>query len=145
MRLALLGKNKLGFVKGTCVNSLYKGELADIWEQCNVVVISWIGRSILQELLPSIVYASDASKQHLVQFLVGLNETYAHVRSQILLKTPVLTVNQAYALVIQEESQRALGVIDLNKEPLTMLAGRGQMIKGKKPVLICEHCGYKGH
>jgi len=31
-------------------------------------------------------------QQRLVQFLVGLNETYAHVRSQILLKTPVLSI-----------------------------------------------------
>lgn len=60
------------------------------------------------------------------------------------MKTPVLTVNQAYALAIQEESQRALGVIDNYKEPLTMFAGRGQNMKGKKPDLICEHCGYKG-
>ncbi|XP_016446692.1 uncharacterized protein LOC107771759 [Nicotiana tabacum] len=62
MRFALLGKNKLSFVEGTCVKSLYKGELADLWEQCNVAVLLWIGRSVSQELLPSIVYASDASK-----------------------------------------------------------------------------------
>ncbi|XP_070015317.1 uncharacterized protein [Nicotiana sylvestris] len=84
-------------------------------------------------------------QQCLVQFLVGLNETYAYVRSQILLKTLVLTVNQAYAPVIQEVSQRAPGVMDLNKEPLTMLAGKGQMTKGKKLGVICDHCGYKGH
>ncbi|XP_070039220.1 uncharacterized protein [Nicotiana tomentosiformis] len=163
MRLALLGKNKLGFVEGTCVKSLYRGELADLWEQCNAVVLSWIGRCVSQQQLPSIVYASNAAKvwaefkerfgksnltrfyhlwtqigtlikQRLVQFLVGLNETYAHVRCQILFKPPVLLVNEAYALVIQEESQRALGVMDMNKEPLTMLAGRGQMMKGKRIV-----------
>ncbi|XP_019235677.1 PREDICTED: uncharacterized protein LOC109216004 [Nicotiana attenuata] len=57
---------------------------------------------------------------------MGLNESYSHVRSAALLKRPVLTVNQAYAVVVQEESQRELGL-------------------GKKPGLICEHCGYKGH
>ncbi|XP_019248578.1 PREDICTED: uncharacterized protein LOC109227840 [Nicotiana attenuata] len=145
MRLALLGKDKLGFVEGTCVKRLYKGELADLWEQCNVIVLSWIGRCVSHELLPSIVYASNAAKQLLVQILVGLNETYAHVRSQILLKTPVLSVNEAYALVIQEKNQRALGVMDMNKEPLTMLASRGQMMKGKRFGVVCEHCGYKGH
>lgn len=84
-------------------------------------------------------------QQYLVQFLVGLNETYAHVHSQISLKTPVSSVNQAYALVIQEESQMALGVMDINKESLTMLVGMGQMMKGKKFDVVCEHCGYKGH
>ncbi|OIT27510.1 hypothetical protein A4A49_65019, partial [Nicotiana attenuata] len=47
-------------------------------------------------------------------------------------------------LVIQEESQRALSVMDMNKEPLTMLAGRGQMMKGKRFGLIYEYYGYEG-
>jgi len=47
--------------------------------------------------------------------------------------------------VIQEESQRALGVMDMNNEPLTMLVGRGQMMKGKRLDVVCEHCGYKGY
>lgn len=47
--------------------------------------------------------------------------------------------------MIQEESQRALGVMDMNNEPLTMLVGRGQMMKGKRFDVVCEHCGYKGY
>ncbi|OIT40373.1 hypothetical protein A4A49_65512, partial [Nicotiana attenuata] len=185
MRLALLGKNKLGFVEGTCVKSLYKEELADPWEQCNDM--ERFGKSNLTRFyhlwtqIGALTQGTDSVttyltkmkdfwdeqdtllpgkgcnckesepffemfyQQHLVQFLVGLNETYAHVRSQILLKTLVISVNEAYALVIQEESQRALGVMDMNKEPLTMLAGRGQMMKGKMFGIFCEHCGYKGH
>lgn len=64
----------------------------------------------------------------------------------MLLKRPVLTVNQAYAVVVQKESQRELGVVDTNRESMTMLAGKGnQFLKGKKPGLVCEHCGYKGN
>ena len=40
MRLALLVKNKLGFVDGTCVKSSYKGDLAVRWERCDAVVLS---------------------------------------------------------------------------------------------------------
>ncbi|XP_016500189.1 uncharacterized protein LOC107818662 [Nicotiana tabacum] len=216
MRMALLVKNKLGFIEGTCLKSSYKGELANQWERCNTVVLSWIGRTMSAELQPSIIYASNAKtiwnefkerfdksnltrfyllwiqigslKQgtdsiasnytkmkdlwdeidllvptpgydceetrpfieqfknlRLLQFLVGLNEIYSQVRSQILLKTPVLTVNQAYALVIQEESQRELGVLEVNREPLTMLAGQNQGYKAKKIGIVCEHYGYKGH
>lgn len=48
---------------------------------------------------------------------------------------------------MQKESQRVLGVVESNKEPLTLLAGRGQHYKGKKPLLVtaCEICGFKNH
>ncbi|XP_070026709.1 uncharacterized protein LOC142182337 [Nicotiana tabacum] len=216
MTVALLVKNKLGFVDGTCVKKSYKGELETQWERCNAVVVYWLSSTVASELVPSIMYASSAKKvwdefkerfdtdnltriyqlwtdiaslkqgtesvtsyfskmkdlwdeldilaqlpscdgeesrpyvehlvrQRLLQFLMGLNESYSQVRSNILQKRPVLSVIQAYAVAIQEESQRTLGVVETNKEPLTILAGRGQMFKGKKPGLICEHCGYKGH
>ncbi|XP_075101954.1 uncharacterized protein LOC142177372 [Nicotiana tabacum] len=175
MRVALLVKNKLGFVDGTYVKSSYRGDLATQWERCNAVVVSWLSSTVSAKLVPSIMYASSARKdlwdeldilaplpscdceesrpyvehlvrQRLLQFLMGLNESYSHVRSDVLLKRPVLSVNQAYAVVVQEESQRRLGVVDSNKDPLTMLAaGKGQMFKNKRPGMICEHCGYRGH
>lgn len=55
---------------------------------------------------------------------MGLNESYNHIRSDVLLKTPVLMVNQDYALVVQEQRQRVLGVDDNNRESLSLLAGR---------------------
>ncbi|XP_075091941.1 uncharacterized protein LOC142172074 [Nicotiana tabacum] len=62
MRMALLVKNKLGFIDGTCLKSSYRGELGHKWERCNAVVLSWIGRTVSTELKPSIIYASDARK-----------------------------------------------------------------------------------
>lgn len=57
-----------------------------------------------------------------------------------------MSVNEAYEIVSQEESQRLLGVVDVNKDPLTMLAGiTHQVLKPKRPSVICEHRGYKGH
>lgn len=210
-------KNKLGFVDGSCLKGTYKGDLTAQWERCNVVVLSWISSTVAQELLTTIVYASNAkrvwddfkerfdksnltrvyqlwvevsslkqgtdsvtayysklrdlwdefdvlvpaplcncaeakpyfehlSQQRLLMFLMGLNESYSHVRSDILLKVVVPTVNQVYATVIQEESQRSLGVMDLHKEPLTMMVNRRQTFKGKKLWnTTCEHCGYKNH
>uniref|UniRef100_A0A3Q7J7Y8 Reverse transcriptase Ty1/copia-type domain-containing protein n=1 Tax=Solanum lycopersicum TaxID=4081 RepID=A0A3Q7J7Y8_SOLLC len=40
-----------------------------------------------------------------------------------------------------------LGLVDSYKEPLTMLAGRGQNYKGKKPLLYtpCEICGFRNN
>ncbi|GMJ15195.1 hypothetical protein HRI_005188700 [Hibiscus trionum] len=47
------------------------------------------------------------AQQNLFQFLMGLNETYMAIRSQILLMQPLPTVNQAYSMLVQEESQQA--------------------------------------
>ncbi|XP_075079674.1 uncharacterized protein LOC142164828 [Nicotiana tabacum] len=74
-----------------------------------------------------------------------LNESYDNIRSNILAKRLVVTVNEAYAIATQEESQRSLGVVDTHREPLTMFAGRGQDFRAKRSDLICEYCGYKGH
>ncbi|XP_075108712.1 uncharacterized protein LOC142180394 [Nicotiana tabacum] len=114
--------------------------MKDLWDELNILAP-----------LPSCdcegsrPYVDHLVRQRLLQFLIGLNESYGQIRSNIWQRRPVLIINQAYSVVVQEESQRALGVVETNKNPLTMLAGRGQMFKGKKLGLICEHCGYKGH
>lgn len=36
------------------------------------------------------------------------------------MKRPVVSVNEAYAIMTPEESQRAIGAVDMNKDPLTM-------------------------
>ena len=41
---------------------------------------------------------------------MGLNDTYAHAKSQILMIIPVPSVNQAYAMIINVESQRLNGI-----------------------------------
>ncbi|XP_075074866.1 uncharacterized protein LOC142162417 [Nicotiana tabacum] len=62
MKLAFRGKSKLGFVDGSCVKRMYKGELVEQWEKYNAIVLSWIGSTVSNELMPSIVYASNAKK-----------------------------------------------------------------------------------
>lgn len=62
MKSALRGKGKLGFMDGTCAKSMYRGELAEQWEKCNAIVLSWIGNTVATELMASIVYASNAKK-----------------------------------------------------------------------------------
>lgn len=43
---------------------------------------------------------------HLSQFLMGLNDTFTSTRGHILLMKPLLDLSQAYAMLLQEESQR---------------------------------------
>ena len=47
-------------------------------------------------------------RQQLMQFLMGLNDSYQVVRSSILMMNPLPTVNQASSLVLQEEQQREI-------------------------------------
>ncbi|XP_019266013.1 PREDICTED: uncharacterized protein LOC109243523 [Nicotiana attenuata] len=46
----------------------------------------------------------------LIQFLMGLNETYSAVRSNILMISPLPSVNLAYSLLIQDKKQREIHV-----------------------------------
>nr|XP_009773344.1 PREDICTED: uncharacterized protein LOC104223583 [Nicotiana sylvestris] len=66
---------------------------------------------------------------------------------QILMKTFEPTLNQAYALIIEDGSQRsnpypALGV---RRDPIAMQVVRGQGYKGKKPFMKCDYCKMTGH
>ncbi|KAL0416639.1 UNVERIFIED_CONTAM: Retrovirus-related Pol polyprotein from transposon RE2 [Sesamum latifolium] len=42
----------------------------------------------------------------LLQFLMGLNDEYVHVRNQVLVMDPIPNVNRAYAMVVSVEKQR---------------------------------------
>ena len=53
-------------------------------------------------------YGAQHDQQKLMQFLMGLNESYSAVRGQILLMNPLPSVRQAYSAVSQEEKQRLL-------------------------------------
>lgn len=87
---------------------------------------------------------------------MGLNESYSQIRSSILARYPIVTVNEAQAVVSQEESQRTLGVVDA-KEAVTLQAEKSQTYKPsprKEPGassglqrfdLFCEYCGYRNH
>ena len=53
---------------------------------------------------------SQSEQQKLMQFFMGLHETYSAIRGQILLMNPLPTVRQAYSAISQEEKQRFLSV-----------------------------------
>ncbi|XP_016473358.2 uncharacterized protein LOC107795270 [Nicotiana tabacum] len=114
--------------------------MKDLWDELDV--ITPLASCDCEESRPSVELLKNI---RLLQFLMGLNESYSNIQSNVLAKKPVITVNEAYAIVTQEESQRTLGVTDTLKDPLTMLAGKGHEFKPKRPGLICDYCGYKGH
>lgn len=44
------------------------------------------------------------SREFVMKFLIGLNESFSQVRTQIFLMDPFPSVNKVYCLMIQEET-----------------------------------------
>ena len=55
MEIALLGRNKLGFVDGSILRINFEGDLRKTWDRCNAVVISWLICNVSKELLSGIL------------------------------------------------------------------------------------------
>ncbi|KAH0653965.1 hypothetical protein KY289_031643 [Solanum tuberosum] len=61
MKIAILGRNKLGFIDGSCRKEAYGPNLTNLWEMCNAIVLSWIMNCVSKELLGGIVYSTNAT------------------------------------------------------------------------------------
>ena len=84
------------------------------------------------------------TKEATMKFLMGVNDVFSKVRTQILLMDPLPSVNKAHSLFIQKEMQRS--VINSVRVESTILATKssGNNPKGKERPL-CIHCGKLGH
>ena len=84
-----------------------------------------------------------------MSFFMGLNETYATVRGQILLMDPVPPLSKVFSLILQDEKQRKVGVakkiqIDTADALASVLATKN-VKNAKKGRPQCTHCGAMGH
>nr|XP_010321191.1 uncharacterized protein LOC104647469 [Solanum lycopersicum] len=129
MRIQLLGKNKLGIVDGSlnredfgtdsvtpklhkCV--IYATSAKAVWKDLR----ERFDKNLLDEFASIIPpscncptsknFTMHLEKHKLVQFLMGLNENYDQSRGQVLIVEPTPTINKAYAMLIERESQRSL-------------------------------------
>ncbi|GJW19214.1 putative RNA-directed DNA polymerase [Tanacetum coccineum] len=179
MLLALEGKNKTGFIDGTCKRSNTDEVLGRQWDRVNAIVLGWILNSISEELFLGQIFSKRAKhvwdelketydkvdgsvtfnlhhkinslrqngisiadyyhklnalwkqfdalvqlprctchaaedfKKHnslmkLMQFLMGLDDSYMQIRSNILSRDPLPDVRGAYAIISSEESHRVV-------------------------------------
>lgn len=84
--------------QGTYFVSVYFTKLKTLWDE-------------FETLVPSPGCNCEQSKgfvnyQKLYQFLLGLNESFSQDRSQILLMVSIPTINQAYAMMVNDECQK---------------------------------------
>ncbi|XP_075486495.1 uncharacterized protein LOC142526116 [Primulina tabacum] len=96
------------------------------------------------------------NQECVMQFLMGLNESYAQIRAQILMMDPIPVISKVFSLVVQEERQRSIhkditsSSTDqysfLHQPSVVAMTKGNQYVKdnsGDKPV--CSHCHIKGH
>ena len=91
----------------------------------------------------------DLQKQdYVLQFHMGLNESFTQVHAQILMMDPLSLINKVFSLVIQEEKQRRLSSFNLS-QPTTaayvVSSSNYNSYKGKKDKPFCTHCGMLSH
>jgi len=60
MKRALQSRNKFKFVNGEITEPTHTNKLYDDWERCNVMVISWITRTLTTQIAQSNIYIDNA-------------------------------------------------------------------------------------
>ncbi|GJT81300.1 putative RNA-directed DNA polymerase [Tanacetum coccineum] len=137
MKIALTGKNKFGFVDGTCVKPVTSHVLAQQWERCNSIVLGWILSSLSPDLCLGQVYSQIA---------------FENIRSNILARDPLPDVKEAFNVVSREESHRGLhprtGSGSGNKvQPAAFVvkSNNNSANRGPNPNLLCKKYGLIGH
>nr|GMD63195.1 Retrovirus-related Pol polyprotein from transposon RE2 [Ipomoea batatas] len=162
-------KNRFAVTIGPRIQQL-KSSIAKCEQSKNMSVSTYFGQlSMLWEELHthepiitcSCCVSCNASNEHearrennkLHQFLMGLCiEYYAQVRTNILSKDPLPSLDRAYQMVLQEETIHSAKVSE-DKSPEVMSfavktgsgRGHGRFDKPDKSHLSCTHCKKSGH
>ncbi|XP_019227222.1 PREDICTED: uncharacterized protein LOC109208553 [Nicotiana attenuata] len=108
-KLYHLRKELSGLAQGTSDIASYFTKLKRLWDEldslncdvkCNCLCVCE-GRQKLEKLLED---------ERLIQFLMGLNDSYGQARGNILMMNPLPNINHAYSLELQDESQKEIYV-----------------------------------
>ncbi|XP_070054585.1 uncharacterized protein [Nicotiana tomentosiformis] len=133
----------------------YYSKLKDLWDEYDAMIPT--PSCLCPE---SKVFLEYIQQQRLVQFLSGLNESFAQAKGQIMLMIPTLTINEAYAMVVQDDSQGARDIgpsaLEIEAQAMayntrhganTIVHNNGQGFMGgykPKSQLYCDYCRMKG-
>ncbi|KAL4335324.1 hypothetical protein GQ457_07G006860 [Hibiscus cannabinus] len=81
-------------------------------------------------------------KELVMQFLMGLNESFAPVRGRIVLMDPMPSITKVFSLVIQEENQHSMTISNPISEA-TFVVNASNPPKKSHPQ--CSYCSLLGH
>lgn len=123
----------------------YYTAMSTLWEEIDsMTVLPRVAVNSVEvtALLSAIESMRDESRLFL--FLNGLNEVYGAQRSQLLMLSPLPTVEVACAALQQEESQR--DALNLSIVPDTEMSAMYSNTKSiPEKTFVCTACGMKGH
>ncbi|KAJ8438024.1 hypothetical protein Cgig2_030005 [Carnegiea gigantea] len=139
MEIGLSTKYKLGSRKYKLIKDVYsfKQDDSTVSEYYTMLRGVWKELDAMNELPRITAMADDIT--NFLNFLNGLDDKYQSLRSQILIMTPLLTVDMACGMIQQEEMQReVLNQGNQVQYEVSALYSRGNDDK-------CGVCGNKGH
>ncbi|XP_075083427.1 uncharacterized protein LOC142167167 [Nicotiana tabacum] len=85
--------------QGNDIVSIYFSKLKDLWDEFDSMVHPPCNFPTSRDFMEHM------RRQKLLQFLMGLNDSYEQARSQILITNPTPTVNKAYSMIIERERE----------------------------------------
>lgn len=137
--IALLKQEKLSV-------SAYYTKLKALWDEIHSISplpICSCGQCVC-ELQKNLVKMRE--REHLYEFLMGLDDTFNTVKTQILSMAPTFTLGYAYHLVAEDEQQRLVsGLNRTQQEASAFQTQTGDKRGFKKERPKCENCGKLGH
>lgn len=96
--------------------------------------------------------------KYVMSFLMGLNESFAQVRGQLLIMDPIPHINKVFYLVLQEEHQKNVSINSnvtgiashsmafyAKNDTKKVAAGQVHNKFQRKERPMCTYCGYDGH
>ncbi|KAF5472443.1 hypothetical protein F2P56_009162 [Juglans regia] len=137
----------------------YFNEFKTLWDEyisyrpiptCRCGILNQCPCNLLQN------FTERQQSDYVMKFLIGLHDSYSMIRSQLLLQSPLPSMNKVFSLLLQEESQRSLTntigipidshamVATQTHKPIATNGTRFTKSKAKVDV-ICSYCGYNGH
>ncbi|KAG2706747.1 hypothetical protein I3760_05G116900 [Carya illinoinensis] len=132
---AVWDKLKLGtIVQGTQTVNEYFTQLNAVWKELNIYRPVPCCSCEVQQF------------DNVFKFLMGLNDSYESIREQVILMSPVPSIDKAFSLILQEERQRQARIVAIPPTESSALAVfNNQSKKKERPELTCGHCGKTGH
>ncbi|XP_062089088.1 uncharacterized protein LOC133795651 [Humulus lupulus] len=85
------------------------------------------------------------NQEHVLQLLIGLNESFYSVYAQILLIDLFPSLSKVFSMIIQEERQRKLGSFQTPNLLVVTTSTNNFSSKTKKPQPTCTNCKKIGH
>ncbi|XP_042983349.1 uncharacterized protein LOC122312758 [Carya illinoinensis] len=147
MRIYQLQQQLGTLIQGTQSVSEYFTHLNGIWEELNNYRPSpycSCGHCTCKALT---TVGETQQADYVFKFLMGLKDSYESIRGQIILMSPIPSLDKTFSLNLQEERQRQTRVMmHPSAESSTMVVSHNISFKKKdKPEMTCSYCGKSSH